>query len=257
MRAVSLKAVVIGNLADIAINVAVFAVILFSALVIEGAHLGAATVDQAYPALTASGWFGPLIYSGIPFADFLAGFISGQIAEENKPMNGALATAVRLLLIGALYIFVANGGQIHHPKHHIIVPEIYAAAVAYGGPVYSALGGLLAAGIAPGTFWRWLAAFPVAIATYLILLLFSIKFFGLSGLMGAATMAVIAGAVTVPSEHRKQAFAVFAMAIVLIPVAILVIRIITAGSSASAIWPIYNIGGVALAYPIMKRSWQT
>jgi hypothetical protein len=268
MRGISLKALLISNIAYVLLAVIFVALVTAMAATVAVAAYGSAW-KQAFDAFKSSGGVLSESLFAIAVTSLGAGYIAGRIARRQYLLNGALATGVSSLF--TLYGLVIGGSFFDDPGNFAPwVDTLLNVAILVGGPILAGLGGYLAElrqtrldslsaeqRTARG-FWsttvtvmRWIAAFVAATATYVGVLvvghiLLAVAF--------AVTFAIIVGTFVVPASHRKVACLVFIGIAILWPAAMFVHHaLLGAMSYIDGLIVFLNIVGAMLAYWYLRR----
>ena len=231
MRGISIKAILIANVAAMAI--AVLAIVLGTLMTVVIALFESndvATLPQTFKELFGSFTIGLATAAGISAA-LGAGYTAGRIAKRRFLPHGLLAAAA-LTLAGLVYSFFFPDSP-SDPE----MPAGLNTILTMASPVLGILGGHLAqmreeqiAAIpiqqrdAPGfrsnayTAFGWILAFPIAAVAYVVSLKVAFVMVGIkTGLVFAVVFSVLAGTAAVRSSQRTIAAYVFISLAILIP----------------------------------------
>jgi hypothetical protein len=274
MRGISLKALLISNVAYVLLAVILAILVTVAAVAIAIVGYGSAT-PQAFDAFRTSQ---AVLISEILFlivgASLGAGYVAGRVAKRKYLLNGALATSGSILLTLCGLII---GGSFFDDSSNFArwVDTLLNTVILVGGPILALLGGyfaelrqrrldsLSAAQRAGRGFWssaltvmRWVAAFFVAMAVY-------IGFFKLVRLAVGHSLLTVAFAVTfaiifatfvVPASQRKIACLLFVAIAILLPTEEFVRHaLLGAMSYIDGLVVLLNVVGALLAYWHLRR----
>jgi hypothetical protein len=268
MRGISLKALLISNIANVLLAVIFVALVTAIAATVAVAAHGSAWTQTFDAFRSPEGVLSESLFA-IAIASLGAGYIAGRIARRQYLLNGALATGVSSLF--TLHGLVIGGTFFDDPGNFAPwVDTLLNVAILVGGPILAGLGGYLAElrqarldslsaeqRTARGywsttvTVMRWIAAFAAATAVYvgvlmIVPLLLTVAF--------AVMFAIIFATFVVPPSHRKVARLVFIGVAILWPAAMFVHQaLLGAMSYIDGLIVFLNIVGAMLAYWYLRR----
>jgi len=250
MRSISIKALLLSNLANVLFAVVGIVVTILLALIVEISVLGPGHIDDAFKGLESSSDFGVVLCVPVVIANIFAGFIAGRMAASQRVLNGALSSAI-IILFG---IYLSIFGWDSHTDYHQQLPSSVDLAVSWGGPIFGALGGFAAEKIEPRLVLSWTLAFPAAAGVYLVVFYIAVKTHSHFLLAMASAVAICVGAGVAPKEHRKQAFVTMSVVLILIPLAVLIWRLSAGGgSTGNYMWIFYNGMGALFAFMWVRK----
>jgi hypothetical protein len=143
MRAISLKAIVIGNIINfVVVVVAIFALAVVWTMCAAALAPGAPDFGEIKSQIKHSDAFLGAVVAIIVGADVLAGYVSAKLAKRAALLNSALAASALLLLNLYDLLFSPLFGPSDNQMHLSPVVDFI---VNYGGPLFGMLGGYLAA----------------------------------------------------------------------------------------------------------------
>jgi hypothetical protein len=266
MRGISIKAVLVGTAASIAVAIMIGLLGVFLAVVTA---LSIADVTHPAPLREIPAVYAELtiISVMIPIlAPLGAGYIAGRLAGSRFYLNAALGAALwTLVLLLAMNNFGSSTDQ------DLDIPIVFSWLLTYGGPAFGLVGGFVAEVrssqlaampveqrpnlkstlIATG---RWLLALPTAAVTYIVALKL-LLWLSVVSLLFALVIAVLVGTAVAPPMHRRVAAIVFMGIAVLVP-AEEVIRHLLIGElkSYEFFYLTANMLGAALSYPFLHQT---
>lgn len=275
MRGISLKALLIANIAYVAL--AVVFVALLTAVAAAVAILGyGSAAKQAFDAFRSSQTVlvGEILLV-IVGASLGAGYIAGRIAKRHYLLNGALATSGSIIL--TLYGLIIGGAFFDDSSNFApAVEALLNAIILAGGPILAALGGYLAElrqrrlesmsaeQRARRRYWsnvvtvvRWVMAFVVAIAVYIAFLKLVplVVGYNLITVAFAVTFAIISASFVVPASQRKIACLLFIAIAIALPTEESVRHaLLGAASLIDGLIVFLNIVGALFAYRLLRRA---
>lgn len=220
MRGLSVKAILIANVAAFAIAALVFAlglvitILAGTAVALFGGD-GKAGLDFAAIAMVVTAFVS---------APLGAGYVAGRIGRDRSVLNGTLATIAWTLLL----LFPPDFG-LHTGEAGPELPEIVSDLLSYGAPFFGVLGGYLAklrtlrlaavpvaqrSTMGPRDIAMaailWLLAFPSALMVYFLTLKLSLKIGAHGfGVVFAVVAGVVVATAVAPGRHRLLAGSVF------------------------------------------------
>jgi hypothetical protein len=267
MRGISIKAILIGNVASVAtallLAVAAFALIFLATVflvLIEGSS-----------ASLIRGVFGDALVAIVVASPALGGgYVAGRIAQDRFVLHGILGAALwTLLLVAPIHIHIPAPHSSSEPAK---LPAALSFVLTYGGPLFGMIGGCLAR-----LRLDWLAGLPIderpslksslfaagrfalataaALLAYLASLALSLAVVANPfGFVFAVAAGISAGTAVVSRQQRKTAAIAFMTIAVLIPIEELV-RHMVAGDAAhmQAFFVSLNAMGAGMAYLALLR----
>jgi MFS family permease len=268
MRGISLKALLISNIAY-ALLAVIFAALMAATVATVAFAVYGSAWKQASEAFRSPQAVLSESLLAIAVASLAAGYIAGRVARRRYRLNGALAAGVWSLF--TLYGLIIGGSFFDDPGNFAPwVDTLLNVATLVGAPILSGLGGYLAElrqtrldsvpaeqRTARG-FWsttttvaRWIAAFAAATAVYVgVLVVGHIRL----AVAFAVTFAIIFATFVVPASHRKVACLVFIGIAILWPAAMFVYHAsLGAMSYIDGLIVFLNIVGAMLAYWYLRR----
>jgi hypothetical protein len=199
------KAVLVGNLANVLMFLAMTLIVVFVALV-------AILVSQGVEGLRHAQLAGVSLYIVVMFpaiAAVTSGYIAALYAKKSPLLNGALSTAATI----ALSLYSDAVGFFPPSDEPAALPPVVDWVLSYSAPLFGLLGAYLRPFAEPRTILRWVAAISAMIGTYVLVLLLglalSLWWKTLTTLylfvVFAARFGIIAGTYAAPKHLREQA----------------------------------------------------